>query len=128
MPRAALLLLLSLLLPLAACDSSQSPDPPPSINGAWSGEITSQGVRFTFELVFNEANTFVTGSGTVTSPQETAGFSLDGNYLHPSLNLRLNFPDRPPGSLNATVTDDRKSLRGAISGPGFSGIIDLTKR
>ncbi len=127
-PRPAPLLLLSLLLLLAACDYSGSNDPPPSISGTWTGEITSQGVVFTFELIFNESNTFVSGSGTVTSPQETAGFSLDGSYLHPALSLRLIFPDRPPGSFNATVADDRKGIQGAISGPGFSGIIDLTKR
>ncbi len=135
MRRLAFLLPLSLFLLFIGCDSSD-PDPGPivvdSITGTWRGEVPSTNFlgevdTFLVEINLNEEQTNVTGSGTVTGPQGVLAFTIlpGGSYLHPLFSIFLNFNQPPLGGLNGNVAEDRKSIRGTMNGPGFSGVAEL---
>ena len=135
MRRLAFLLPFGLFLLFIGCDSSD-PDPGPigmnSVTGTWQGEVTSMNVMgevdtFLVNMTLSEAQTNVTGSGTVTGPAGELAFDVveGGSYLHPFLNIDMLF-DRPPlGQLRGNVAEDRQSIRGTMTGPGFSGIAEL---
>lgn len=132
---AVFLLPFSLFLLFIGCDSSD-PDPGPiavdSITGTWRGEVPSTNVMgvvdtFLVEININEDRTNVTGDGTVTGPQGVLAFNIiaGSSYLHPIINLDLLFGGPPLGELNGNVAEDRRSIRGTMSGPGFAGIAEL---
>ncbi len=102
------------------------------MTGTWQGEVTSTNVMgvvdtFLVNMTLTEALTNVTGSGTVTGPAGVLAFDVveGGSYLHPLLSIDMLY-DRPPlGELNGNVAEDRQSIRGTMTGPGFSGIAEL---
>ena len=135
MRRLFFLLPFTVFLLLIGCDSSD-PDPGPfmgdSITGTWRGEVPSRNVMgevdtFLVEMTITEELTNVSGNGTVTGPQGAISFNVvaGSSYLHPLLSLDLLFTQPPLGELNGNVAEDRMSIRGTMSGPGFAGTAEL---
>lgn len=118
-------------LVLTACDSSEDPEPiptVPSMTGSWAGIVVSSGVERRVQLQLNEVQRQLTGAGTVETPQGISEFTLDptSSHLHPLVNIFLVFATPPPGSISGNLSDDGNTIRGTMSGPGVSGVVDLT--
>ena len=132
MRRLAFLLFLPLCLLLAACDSSDPEDDPPetpSIDGTWAGTVTSNNVTWQVEMTITDDATFVTGMGTISSPDTTMLYDVSGgSYVHPLISLTLIFGQPPPGRLSGSVSADRETITGTMDGPGFAGPAALTMR
>jgi len=125
-PRSLSLFLIALLGLLAGCDSGGD-DTPPSLTDTWEGQFVSSDDLVVLRLEIVEGATLVSGSGQITLAGEQVVFMVQGSYLHPVLTLEINFSDRPPGTFNGNVTENRKEISGNISGPGFSGTVSLRR-
>ncbi len=113
------LILLCFLCFMAACDAAD-PAPAPSVSGRWTGAVSRSGADQVFELDLNESRTLATGGGSLRA-NGAAAFTLSGSYVHPSVSLQFTFQDRPPISFTGRVSEDRKTMTGALSGAGFGG-------
>ncbi|GIV61118.1 hypothetical protein GQ464_006515 [Rhodocaloribacter litoris] len=125
---------LAVSLFLAACDSGSGMDEDPnSVAGTWVGEVTSvtaQGdtIVFQINMTIQQQGIELSGGGTVTGPNGPDAFTIveGAAYFHPMINMDLLFSGPPLGELNGVVSDDRRTITGTISGPGFSGLTVLT--
>ena len=128
-----LLLSAAVVLLVVGCDSM---DPGPisneSISGVWRGEVPSTNVMgiidtFRVELRLAEEATNVSGTGSVTGPGGAHACTIlqGSSYLHPLVSLNLLFDQPPLGQLSGNVAQDRASIRGTMTGPGFSGVAEL---
>ena len=127
-----MLFLLMLGLALAGCDAAEAPAQaePPSINGAWQGQVVDEGAgaaAVRLELATGETRGALVGTGTILLAAETLSCQVRGTYVHPTLNIELQVPDRRPGQLSGLVSEARDGIDATIQGPGFSGSIMLAR-
>lgn len=123
--------LLGLLLFATACDSDpMEPDPPMSfsLTGIWLGEVQSDTLIYRIEMNLTEDATVITGTGSARSLRDTLNYDIRGDYVHPLVSLALVYDRPPPGTLAGNVNQERDVINGTISGPGFSGVIEMTLR
>lgn len=117
-----LFLFLLLLFAVAACDSAEPEERvPTSLTDTWSGTVLAQGTAYTFTVDIIEASTSLSGGGTMATSTSTAPFTLDGGYVHPSLQMRFVFTDRPPISFTGRVNEGRDEITGQLTTSGFGG-------
>lgn len=121
-----------LLLVLGSCDSGGDDGGttgPPSLSGQWRGEITVQGVRYTYAMTLLEANTQLTGTGTIASSLGTASYSVRGSHLFPAITLQLTYANDPPQDASGTVSSSRNTLQLNVTGNGFGGeLLELQRQ
>ncbi len=132
MPMRHILWLMLLLLGLGACDSGGDrgeTSEPPSLSGSWRGEVTVQGVRYTYTMTLLEANTQLTGTGTAASSLGTSSYSVRGSHLFPAITVQLTYANQPPQDASGTVSGNRNTIQLNVTGNGFGGeLLELQRQ
>ena len=102
---------------LAACDGT-GPDTP-SLDGSWSGEMSTSIASATWTLSINDNNGSLSGNWSIAN--QAAGVSWSGSftgtYDHPAANFRANLTiegQAGTGRYDATVSDSRETMTGAV--------------
>ena len=122
------------LVTLPACDSSEpnGDNGPPSVNGTFGGTVAGTNDTISVRVSIQEADSpiggkSITGSGTLTTPSEVATFDISGSYVHPLIELDLEFGDRPPGTVSGQVSESRLQITATVTAPGVGGQVTLRK-
>ncbi len=126
-----LLLVIGLLAFASACEKEPEAPAPPKITGSWQG--TADEVTLTLSVFENDQGV-VGGSGTLSSPQASFPFQVQGGHLFPDVALQLALNGEPDVlTYEAVVAFDNlgnlPAMDGALSGGGFDRFpISVTRR
>jgi hypothetical protein len=86
-----------------------------SLSGRWAGATPT----VTLSFVILQADTIVTGTGTLNPP--LANVSVAGTFHNPFVALTLKAPDSSVTTFNGSLVND-DAIQGVLNGVGLSGV------
>jgi hypothetical protein len=89
--------------------------PAVSLTGRWAGATPT----VTLSFVIVQADTIVTGTGTVNPPLTSV--SVAGMFHNPTVSLTLKAPDSSVTTFTGSLVND-DAIQGVLNGGGLSGV------
>jgi hypothetical protein len=103
------------------CGGGDGNDNTPTVEGQWSGTITTAEGSGDLGLTLNEgANGAVTGTGNLVVPGDALALTVTGNYSPPTVSLTMSSQGFEPMNLTGTVSSS--AITGTLNGSGFVNI------
>lgn len=115
-------LVLAGLVALAiGCGGGDSNDTTPTVEGQWTGTITTDEGSGDLSLTLNEGDDgAVTGTGNLVVPGDALALTVTGNYSPPTVSLTMSAEGFEPMNLTGTVSSS--AITGTLNGSGFVNI------
>lgn len=109
---------------LAACQEDPLDVGNRSLTGEWRGNaeivIALDTARYAFVLDLEQDERDVSGSGVVTSDDESLEVEVDGEWAYPDVELRFSAPEYATLVFTGRFGASPDSVGGTLSGSGFS--------